>query len=475
LFFQRDGAHEVFSLMHNLAGTARRHLCALLVLLALVLLPLRASAQSVTEPLQEQLLNGLTIFFWPRPGDANVLLKLRINSGAAFDLSGKAGTMALLGDALFPDPSTREYVTEQLGGHLTVVISHDALDVTISGTANEFERMVELLRNALLSTQLTRENVAKARESRITRLSQLSVNVSEIADSAIAVRLLGSFPYTRSAEGTIETVAKIDRGDLLLARERFLNADNAVLAVIGGVDKARATRALRQLLGPWSKADRIVPPTFRQPDLPDRRVLVVNQPNATSTEIRLAVRGLARSDRDDAAAAALARIVRDRWQAASPDLSSVSVRHEPHLLPGLFVMRASAPVATASKAVTVAQQVMRSLAQGGPTAAELEQARSEMLMEVSRRISQTESIADAWLDTVTFKAPSPGSLESSIRRLTVVDIQRVAARLFKDAAVATVVVGDSQRLKPAFGANVELRENSNSGSSTDAVTPLKKP
>jgi hypothetical protein len=38
------------------------------------------------------------------PGDANLFMKLRLNSGAAFDLTGKAGTMALLADALFLIP-----------------------------------------------------------------------------------------------------------------------------------------------------------------------------------------------------------------------------------------------------------------------------------------------------------------------------------------------------------------------------------
>ena len=65
------------------------------------------SAQSL-QPEREKLLNGLSIIFWPRPGDANVTLKLRIHSGAAFDLAGKAGTMSLLADALFPDTDTRE-------------------------------------------------------------------------------------------------------------------------------------------------------------------------------------------------------------------------------------------------------------------------------------------------------------------------------------------------------------------------------
>jgi len=326
-----------------------RILRVLLVALATTVFGVAVRAQSAAEPVRENLLNGLTILFWQRPGDQNVMIKLRINSGAAFDLAGKDGLMALLADAFFPDPTTRGYMGEQPGGRLDVATTHDSIEITIAGTSGHFERMVELLRNAVIATQLSPENVSRLRDDRLKRLSEKSVTISEIADREIARRLFGRFPYGHTAEGTPETIAKADRGDLMLARERFLNADNAALAIIGGVEKARAMRTVRQLLGPWNKGDRIVPTSFRQPDPPDPRVLVVNRSNAASAEIRIAVRGLARADRDEAAATSiLTRIVRDRWRTASPDLTSVSVRHEPHMLPGMFVMSATAPVTSAS-------------------------------------------------------------------------------------------------------------------------------
>src|SRR5713101_6149646 len=382
----------------------RFSLCLLLALL----IPSQAAAQTFPEPVREHLLNGLTVLLWQRPGDAKVLLKLRIHAGAAFDLTGKGGTMALLDAAPFPDPSTGLYVREQLGGQFELATNYDSIDVTLSGTASEFERMVELLRGALVTTQLTPENVANIRTARIEKLREQPASASQIADQAIAARMFGNFPYGHPAAGTIESLSKVERADLLFARERFLIAGNATLVVAGPIEKARAMRAIRQLLGPWGKGDRIVPATFRQPALPDARVLVVNQPGATTAEIRLAVRGLTRSDRDAAAATLLARIARDRWQAAASDLSSVFAHHEAHALPGIFVFGASAPTASASKAISAAREVMRSLSTAAPSTAEVERARDAELSELSRRTMQTESIADGWLDVETFKLASAG-------------------------------------------------------------------
>ena len=131
----------------------------------LLLLHSLGPAQVPMEPERARLLNGLRVLIWPRSGDQDVLLKLRVHSGAAFDLAGKAGTIALLGDILFPDPTTREYFTEEMQGRLNVTTDYDSLTITMQGKASEFERIVEILRTALVTTQFTpgkrREGFAK--------------------------------------------------------------------------------------------------------------------------------------------------------------------------------------------------------------------------------------------------------------------------------------------------------------------------
>jgi len=419
------------------------------------------------EPERETLLNGLRILYWSQPGNPDVLVRLRIHSGAAFDLADKGGMMALLGDALFPDASTREYVAEELGGKLTVTTNYDTLDATISGKAANLERMIDLLRGAVTTTQLGAENIAALKDARIKSYGQQSGSASGVADRAITARLFGSFPYAHPAGGTTLSVSKIERGDLMFARERFLNSDNATVAVLGGVEKPRLMRALRQLLGPWGKSDKTIPATFRQPSPPNPQVLILDAPESSTAEIRLAVRGLARADVDALSAELLALIARSRWQAAMPELSNVSVRHEAHLLPGMFVFSATAPQASASKAVAAAQDIMRKLSQATPSADEFERARTMLNAQLSQQLSQPAGLAEAWLDMDTFKSPRPNTVSTLITRYTPADVQRVATRLFKDAPAATIVVGNSEQLKAQFPGNVETKANT--------ATPPAKP
>src|SRR6185369_8906515 len=144
---------------------------------------------------------------------------------------------------------------------LDVSVNYDSVTITMVGKAAEFEQVISVLRNGLLSTQFTPEVVTRVRDARIKTLRDGTVSPAMVADRAIAARLFDDFPYGRLAGGTPEDVSRIDRADLMLAHERFLNSNNATLAIVGGVTEARALRSVRQLLGPWRKSENIIPTT----------------------------------------------------------------------------------------------------------------------------------------------------------------------------------------------------------------------
>src|ERR1044072_4355544 len=262
--------------------------------LLLLLLVQPALSQMPKEPEREHLLNGLRVLVWSLPNSPELLVKRRVNSGAAFDLAGKSGQMALLGDLLFPDASTVDFFTDELGGKLDVSVNYDSVTITMVGKAAEFEQVISVLRNGLLSTQFTPEVVTRVRDARIKTLRDGTVSPALVADRAIAARLFDDFPYGRLAGGPPEDLARVERADLMQAHERFFNSNNATLAIVGGVTKARAIRTVRQLIGPWRKSESIVPTTFTQPKAPDPRTLIVNVPGPTS-EVRLAVWGVPRA------------------------------------------------------------------------------------------------------------------------------------------------------------------------------------
>ena len=426
------------------------HRCAAAgVLLLLCTVPLSAQAPT-QQPEREQLLNGLRLLFWLKPGSPEVILKLRINSGAAFDLSGKSGQMALLGDLLFPDAATIDYFTDEMGGKLNVNVTYDSVTITMVGKADQLEHIVEVLRNALVSTQFAPELVTKMRDARIKLVRDTTIAPAEVADRAIATRLYGDFPYGRPAAGSPEDVARVDRADVMLTHERFLNSNNATLAIIGGVTKQRAMRTLRQLLGPWRKSEQIIPTTFRQPNPPDTRTLIVNVPGP-GVELRLAARGVSRSDTDYPIAMVLARVAQHRWQASTPELSKqpVFVRSNAYVLPGDFVMGATVNELTAADSLANAKKVLDSLMTTPATPDEIERAKNDVIGDAMTMLTKPDALPDPWLDADTYRLSAPQDQIALLRNVTPADVQRVANRLF-NKTVVSVVAGETAPLKAAL-------------------------
>jgi len=436
-------------LFHPLrAPRTSRIIVAALLLLSLCL-PVangRAQNRGTPAPRREQLLNGLLLH---RPGDPQVLLKVRINNGAAFDLAGKEGLMTLLSDALFPDAETREYVVEELGGRLEVNTSYDNIEILLSGRASDFERLVELLRNAVLQMRLAAEDVNRLREARLKAARDTVAQPAILADHAAAARLYRSYPYGRTLAGTPESLARIDRADMMLARDRFINPNNSTLVLIGGVEAPRAMRAFRQFLGSWRKSDSIPPATFRQPESPDARTLIVNAPGANEVEVRLATRGLSRTDRDRAAASVVAALLRERWATALKELQpkSTFARHDAHNLSGVMLLGTTVPAGAAAQTLEAARTVISNLAASPVSAAELDKARRTALAAHNERRQRPEALADEWLDAATYNSTLADD-ERALNALTPADVQRVAARLFSgEGKLASVVVGDAAQLR----------------------------
>lgn len=448
------------------------------VLTALILLcagGFAAHAQTAAEPRREQLLNGLRIVMLSRPGEGDVLIKLRVHSGAAFDLAGKEGLMATLADAMF-DQQTRDYVTDELGGRFEVTTDYDSISVTLAGRATDFDRLLELARNAVTNPQLTPEAVERARAVRLKAVSAKASAHAEQADRVVAARLFGTYPYGRPAGGSPESIARIERADILLMRDRFLHSDTTTLVIAGGFDPKRVMRSLRSSLGGWRKSDGKIPSTFRLPEPPDERTLVVNQPGSSETEVRLSLRGLARTDRDAPAAQLLAFVVRERWLGALPELKDLAafVRHDAYRNGGVFRLGTSVrSAAEAAKALESARSILRDLSVNAPTAAELENAKRAVA--ASTGAQNFESLAVSWLDEHSYssKAATVSEMAHATGSLTPSEAQRVGARLFFHTPSAMVAVGDAAQLRTELARAGAVEIFGESAAKPEATPPPK--
>jgi zinc protease len=403
-------------------------------------------AQTFPEPRREKLLNDLKLLVWRDPAAPKVTVKLRIHNGAAFDPKDKMGTMALLSDIIFPNiEDTKAFFAEDLAGSLDVVSNYDYIQITATGSPESIQTILETYANAVTNPPITAENFTLVRNARLEKIKELEKNPSYLAERAVAKRLFGEFPYGRSAEGTAESLAKIDRPDILFARDRFFSPDNSTLAVVGNVNTDAIYKTVRQLFGAWQKADNKIPATFRQPDAPTTGNLFVESPNYEKAEIRQAVRGLARNSKDFPASTILAGVLADRFQnAANGTTAQISSVSEPHLLFGTFVIKASVP---ADKAADFSEKAKNPANMQAISQAEFDKSKAFQIAEMNRKLSDKSLLADFWLDADTYKLTPVAQQYKDLQNVTLADVNNVFQNVIKKSPFVAVVVGDAAKLK----------------------------
>jgi len=368
---------------------------------------------------QEKLLNGLKVLIWSDPSATDVKVSIRVHSGAAFDPQGKEGLMKLLSENILPTPASREFFTEDLGGTLEIITNYDYIQINGTARSSEFLTLLETLAQAVTNPTIDKDNTAALKKSLTEKLAVLEKDPSYIADQAAAKRLFGTFPYGRPSMGSLESLQRIDPTDLVLAKQRFLSADNATVAILGNFNNDLAFRAVRRYFGAWLKSDKRVPATFRQPDAPDTKPVQIAVPGANPPQSSFALRGLARNDPDYFAAAVLEKVLRMRSAKAAP---GAAVSHDARMLPGVVTVRYSGSAGFPFSLFT--DRISES---------EFAQARNEAITEFLKR-----SVIDQWLDADTYRT-SPASEASGFQKLSVADVQRAADRLAKNPIVSVVV------------------------------------
>jgi predicted Zn-dependent peptidase len=319
------------------------------------------------------------------------------------------------------------------------VSNYDYIQINATGNSDQILTILDTLATSITKPQIDKETTAKVRNLRLERIKELEKNPAYIADQAVARRLFGDFPYGKSPEGTIESLQKIDFADLLLAKQRFLTADNATLAVSGNIKSDYVFKIARQLFGGWEKADKKIPATFAEPAAPDTKFFLIKTELNKASELRFAFRGSARRDTDFHAAQILSTILQNRLRRKESD--KVVLQQNSYYLPGLVMLKFSdwnsSSLKIAGEDVSLPENFLnyvQELLSPDITAEEFQIARADFL----RNLNNQNSI-DAWLNMNSFGLSSVKTDAQSAQNAALADVQKVLERWRKEAVVRTLL------------------------------------
>jgi zinc protease len=227
-------------------------------------------------------------------------------TGAAEDPDGKEGLTRFLARLMRRtgagmDSQALDIRIDSLGGSLGADVSHSVTGFHGTVIARSLDAFVDLLIDVI-----ARPGFSPAELERLRRESQAEIVESRDNDRALAQRwfrrkLFEGHSFGRPVEGLIGSIGRIEQADVREHYARLWATENLVFAFAGAIDEAGAqsiAERLRRTLPAGSRrVDAISDPSLP----PGRRLVIVDKPERTQTQILVGALGSHPHDADHTA------------------------------------------------------------------------------------------------------------------------------------------------------------------------------
>jgi zinc protease len=261
----------------------------------------------------------------------------------------------------------------------------------------------------------------------------------------------GVHPFGRPAEGTMESVPKITRDDLVKFHSAYYRPSSAILAVVGAVEAADVKRRIAATLGGWQRGGTaVVAPPDPQPVA--KRVVKTIQRQVTQANINLGHLSITRGSPDYYAVQVmnyllggafnsyLVSAIREEKGWAYDVGSYVGAAK----LAGDFSVSMQTKNEVAQDAIDLALAQIRRIKDSPVSAQELADAKAYLTGSFPLRLDTSGKIA-RMLASIELYGLGLDYVEQYAKRIAAVtagDVQRVAQKYLNDEAYALAVVAD---------------------------------
>jgi zinc protease len=334
-----------------------------------------------------------------------------------------------------------------LGGRF----DRDRAGVTLRTLSSLPEREIALdvLIRVLHQPAFDTDVLSREKRRLLAALKEEEANPGEVAGKAFYRAVYGEHPYAHDEKGDAGSIALIERKDLEAFHRRHYSAPNAVIALMGDIDRATA-EAIAERIARGLPAGAALPPLPAPIPAKPQEQRIAHP--STQSHVLVGALGMARDDPDffplfvgnyvlggGGFDSRLMREVRDKRGYAYSTYSYFS----PMTHAGPFVLGLQTKVEQTDDALKVARDTLRQFIADGPSEAELKQARDNLTGGFPLRIDSNRKILD-YLAMIGFYRLPLDYLDTWVERVEAVDVAAVkralAARIDPDKLV-TVVVG----------------------------------
>ena len=424
--------------------------------------PHAAAALRLPETHSARLPNGLETVVAQRSRLPLAVARLELWTGSAEDPQGREGLADFTGQLLRRGTRRRaaaaiDAAIEQVGGGLGVDVDQDSTSLVVSLPAEHLNAALDVLAELATQAAFAAPEVALARRRTLASLVNELDDPSSVADLLTSRELLGEHPYAHAVGGRAKSVKTFTRPLVLQHYGRSFQPARAHLFVVGAVDPTQVLRRAARAFGSW-KPGRATAPRVDAP-LPDtgRRVIIVDKPDATQTQLRLARVGLARRDPRYLGSAVTASILGGGFTSRLMEelrvrrglTYGVNARFYAYRAGGEFVISTFTANENVGRCLRETLRVCRELASKGPTSEELRRTATYLSGLYPLQLETNEQIARMLGDLALHGIPRDEVTTFSERVHAVGRraVQDVAQAFFPLESYLLVAVGPAQQLR----------------------------
>jgi len=353
-----------------------------------------------------------------------------------------------------------EEIAEALDARgVSVSMSANRHVVTASCTclSEDFETLFDLLGDIVMEPAFPQQEVDTRKGEVLNLIRQEEDNPAATAlRQLFALLYPDQHPYGRPARGTLETVGRIGRDELVQFHEARFAPSTATVVVVGDVEHQRANAVAERVLGGWRRPrpdDLVLPSQPRQQTRQERVITMINKVQADvayglTTIVRADPRYYAYTLMNNALGqyglgGRLGDSIRERQGMAYYVFSSFDA----NVVEGPLFVRAGVNPANVDRAVSSIDAELKRMAAEGLSAQELADCQQYLIGSIPRLLETNGAIA-TFLQTAEFFGLGLDHdlrLPDLLGRVTLDEVNAAAREALDVDRAAVVVAGPYRR------------------------------
>lgn len=426
-----------------------------LLLLALVLIPAIAPVTAAPLAHREVLPNGIVLLVAERPAVPIVAVRVFTRAGAVFDPPQREGLANLMGALLTRGTAKRtgpelDAAIEFVGGSLEAGAGREGMTASLAILKRDLALGLDLLAEVVLTPAFPEAEVKRRVAQIQAGIKRSEEDPGTVAGRALARLVFGSHPYGRPPEGTVESVGRLTREDVVKFYGERVRPDTTIVAVVGAVTLDEARREVTARFGAWPRpAAPALGVAAAAAGPPPQAVTIAK--DLTQATILLGRQAIRQTDPEyfplvvasyvlgGGSASRLYGRVRDEGGLAYSVYSYVS----PSKYGSSFVVGGATRVAEVPKVIDIVRDELTRMGREPVTEREVALAKDYLVGSFPLRLDTSAKVADflVAIEEQGLGLDYADRYRQNVSRVTVADVQRAAATFFAPDTFNRVVVG----------------------------------